>query len=1127
MKRTVFLFWVLIALLMGSDAYASHYMGGEITWECLPNGRYRFKMRVYRECYTSGGGSAANFGATETITSTGGGVTSITMTRLAGYPIDISPQCNTNPAFPRIICPGMTNGAANMGALQEHLYTSDASYPTGVLLNGVPPAAGWTFSWSGCCRNPSTNVTNSSSLNWWLRAKMYPYNSQNVNPCFDHSPQFAEIPRTVICSGYPFQYNHVAYDNEKDSLSYEWGQPMTSATAPITTYAAGYSFNTPLPGVMHNPNNVTGTVNAMTGVINFTSFTNGAFVTSVKVTAWKCGIRVAEIWRDIQIVLLACNTNNPPNVPAPFINPNTGLYSLYSDTVYAGDFVSFPISGTDFEFLPNMSPQTVKFTATSPQFGTNYTSSTTGCLAPPCATLNPPPPLSASFAVQSTFNWQTECSHLAANLGCGVTTNVFTFLIKVSDDFCPAPAIKFSNVTIYVLPKPTLPPPRISCTKVQTNGDVELTWLPLRDTMNTFDSYHVYYSTSMAGPFTHIDSIYNINASSYLHVGAGANLGPRYYFMRTRAGCFHNEMSAPGDTVSTIFLGVVNPGPQFGLANSNWNQLHNPPFPSSSGVFNIHREFNGTWSQIATTSGISYSDVVTFCDRFLSYRIEILDTTGYDTNNVLVTCYSISNVAGDSFKDVTAPQIPMIDSVSVIQGVNVPIITWNKNPDPDTEGYLVYQDIGGVFTLIDTVWGIDSTRYIHLLGDPCANSLVYAVAAIDSCNNVSQMSPPHRTIKVFAEPDICDDKMNVSWNTYQNLDPAVGGYDVFVSENGGPYTLLGTVVPPAATTFEHLGLNNGSYYNYLVRVHNTMNTKSSTSCEYGTFAFKPNQPQYVYIMKASVNDLNSYVELDIHTDVTAKVKEYRVERSSDNISFSPIATLPPVAGPLLTYQDVQAQVKEMSYYYRVVVVDSCGVDAITSDTARSVLLKVVPNEDLTNTLVWNDYEGYLGTPTSYDIYRKVDGVPDAAPLVSGIPAATGTYTDDVSMLNTSAGRFEYYVQAMEGAMNPYSFTEMSQSNTALALQKPRLYVPNAFTPTTGNVNSVFIPYGVYIDSQDYLFQVFNRWGSMIYETRNVAEGWDGSYKSQPSPAGVYIYLVRFKTSSGDYFEKRGSVTLLR
>jgi hypothetical protein len=77
----------------------------------------------------------------------------------------------------------------------------------------------------------------------------------------------------VICSGYPFQYQHITRDEEKDSITFEWGQPLVNATTPISNYAPGYSFNNPLPGIMHHPNNVPGNMNIKTGAINFTSFT--------------------------------------------------------------------------------------------------------------------------------------------------------------------------------------------------------------------------------------------------------------------------------------------------------------------------------------------------------------------------------------------------------------------------------------------------------------------------------------------------------------------------------------------------------------------------------------------------------------------------------------------------------------------------------------------------------------------------------------------------------------------------------------------------------------------------------------------------------------------------------------
>ena len=334
---------------------------------------------------------------------------------------------------------------------------------------------------------------------------MYSYNGQNANPCFDNSPAFAEKPSTVICTGYDFTYNHNAYDRELDSLVYSWATPLEDdLNMPMTGYVSGYNANSPLPGTVHNPNNVPANVNQTTGEISFKSYTQGAFVTVIKVTAYKCGIKVAEIFREMQIVLLSCGTNLPPDVNAPFQDPNTGLYSLYIDTVYAGELVSFSMAATDYDPLPNGNPQTLKISASGLQFGASFTSTTTGCLNPPCATLNPPPPISAFYGVSTNFNWQTTCNHVNTELGCGTTSNVYNFVIKVQDDFCPAPAINVGTITIVVLDLPRIPSPKLSCASVDSNGLVSLSWIPVKDSVNSFSHYSIYHSNSQTGPFTEI-----------------------------------------------------------------------------------------------------------------------------------------------------------------------------------------------------------------------------------------------------------------------------------------------------------------------------------------------------------------------------------------------------------------------------------------------------------------------------------------------------------------------------------------------------------------------------------------------------------------------------------------------
>ena len=89
-----------------------------------------------------------------------------------------------------------------------------------------------------------------------------------------------------------------------------------------------------------------------------------------------------------------------------------------------------------------------------------------------------------------------------------------------------------------------------------------------------------------------------------------------------------------------------------------------------------------------------------------------------------------------------------------------------------------------------------------------------------------------------------------------------------------------------------------------------------------------------------------------------------------------------------------------------------------------------------------------------------------------------------------------------------------------------LYLPNAFTPgSTGN-NTEFKIVKRGLASLNY-FRIYDRWGVMVYEGKDIDKGWDGTYKGKPQPFGVYVYMVEATTSTGKKFVKQGNVTLLR
>ena len=86
-------------------------------------------------------------------------------------------------------------------------------------------------------------------------------------------------------------------------------------------------------------------------------------------------------------------------------------------------------------------------------------------------------------------------------------------------------------------------------------------------------------------------------------------------------------------------------------------------------------------------------------------------------------------------------------------------------------------------------------------------------------------------------------------------------------------------------------------------------------------------------------------------------------------------------------------------------------------------------------------------------------------------------------------------------------------------------VPNVFTPGTGANNILKII--VKGEASLNYFRIFNRWGNLIFDTKNVNEGWDGAYKGVQQPFGVYVYDIQAVTNSGKIINKHGNVTLLR
>jgi gliding motility-associated-like protein len=92
--------------------------------------------------------------------------------------------------------------------------------------------------------------------------------------------------------------------------------------------------------------------------------------------------------------------------------------------------------------------------------------------------------------------------------------------------------------------------------------------------------------------------------------------------------------------------------------------------------------------------------------------------------------------------------------------------------------------------------------------------------------------------------------------------------------------------------------------------------------------------------------------------------------------------------------------------------------------------------------------------------------------------------------------------------------------------KPDLYVPTAFTPNGDGLNdySVVIPAGI---KELKYFKIFNRWGEMVFSTKDALKGWDGIYKGQLQPTAVFVWETLAIDYNGNTIFKKGTVTLIR
>lgn len=92
------------------------------------------------------------------------------------------------------------------------------------------------------------------------------------------------------------------------------------------------------------------------------------------------------------------------------------------------------------------------------------------------------------------------------------------------------------------------------------------------------------------------------------------------------------------------------------------------------------------------------------------------------------------------------------------------------------------------------------------------------------------------------------------------------------------------------------------------------------------------------------------------------------------------------------------------------------------------------------------------------------------------------------------------------------------------------YIPNAFSPNQDGINELWRPQGSFIDLTNYRLQIFDRWGTKVFETTEFEQGWNGSKNGSDHfvDTGIYTYFIKVASiTTEEVHELNGFIMLIR
>lgn len=318
---------IFLLLCMPFDVRGKHIIGGVLTYECLGGGKYRFLMKMYRDC--AGGG--ANFDNAAPFSIYKGDAPHPLTTIIRGPSMIRSIDPPDNPCLQ--VPPGV--------CVEEGIYVFEYTFAD------WPSNESYTISYQRCCRNEGvTNIKTPGAIGATFTIELTP----EAQAVCNNSPVYNTFPPIVICANEPLSYDHSAFDPDGDQLIYELCAPLkggglgglqgqgnaddcdgiTPTPACPPPYEEVEFINPP-----YSPLNPMGgappvTIDPVTGLLHGTPVTTGQFSVGICIKEYRNGVLLSVVRRDFQFNVTSCTPLVEARVAGPNVQYKGGRYHAVS-----------------------------------------------------------------------------------------------------------------------------------------------------------------------------------------------------------------------------------------------------------------------------------------------------------------------------------------------------------------------------------------------------------------------------------------------------------------------------------------------------------------------------------------------------------------------------------------------------------------------------------------------------------------------------------------------------------------------------------------------------------------------------------------------------------------------------